>query len=266
MKVRAISRIQLVCADLPTTARFYETAFGFERIGEREIDSGRILTLRLGDQAIDLARFQRHGRPYPAGVSGANLLFQHLAIVVTDMTSAYGQLLAHSGWTAISSDGPQQLPPASGGVTAFKFRDPEGHPLELLAFRAGSAPAQWRGVSARSFLGIDHSALSVADSARSAAFYKRLGFTIGHHSHNVGAEQERLDGMGMADVDVTALASAVSSKPHIELLCYRGRHPLSSPPAPNDIAATRLVLSLDVLQERSLLRDPDGHLLLLEPS
>lgn len=289
MKVHAISRIRLVCADLSTTARFYQAALGFERIGEGEIDAGRVVTLRLGNQSIDLTEVRPHGHPYPDGVSGANLLFQHFAIVVADMPSVYRQLLTQGGWTAISSDGPQRLPPASGGVTAFKFRDPEGHPLELLAFPDGSAPPQWRSRSACLFLGIDHSALSVADTARSVAFYKGLGFAVQHRSQNAGPEQDRLDGMTAVEVEVTALVAPVSPTPHIELLCYRDPHPVSIPLAPNDIAATRLVLAayeaaefarpcarqrLPVvpgsrmdkeLPSHVIVRDPDGHLLLLAP-
>lgn len=36
-----------------------------------------------------------------------------------------------------------RLPESSGGVTAFKFRDPDGHPLELLAFPDGKVPSRW---------------------------------------------------------------------------------------------------------------------------
>jgi catechol 2,3-dioxygenase-like lactoylglutathione lyase family enzyme len=288
MNAQRISRIQLVCADATATVRFYEAAFGFGCISESEIDSGRAVTLRLGGQSIELAELQPRGRPYPAGVCGANLLFQHFAIVVADMPSAYAHLRAQGGWTAISTDGPQRLPTASGGVTAFKFRDPEGHPLELLAFPEHSMPSKWRSQPGRPFLGIDHSALSVADTARSVAFYGGLGLTVLHRSHNVGPEQDRLDGMSAAQVDVTALVPPASSTPHIELLCYRGPRPASTPPAPNDIAATRLVFAvegtevLDTLCRRwpcalvatsrafddctlhVLLRDPDGHLLLLQ--
>ena len=93
----------------------------------------RLLTLRLGEQEIELVGFHAVGRSFPP-VAGWSPLFQHFAIVVADMAAAYAQLRAQPGWSAISIGGPQVLPPASGNVTAFKFRDPEGHPLELLAF------------------------------------------------------------------------------------------------------------------------------------
>ena len=90
---------------------------------------------------------------------------------------------------------------------------------------------------------------------------------------NAGPEQDALDGLPDAQVDVVALAPAQST-PHLELLDYRtprGRaHPAMRPA---DIAATRLVLEVDEPPEgavrlgdgrlAALLPDPDGHLLLV---
>lgn len=298
-RVRLV-RICLVCRDVEATARFYEAAFGFVREDEEQAGSGasadalsvasgsaRTIFLRLGDQSISLLDIRPQGQRYPDGVCGANLLFQHFAIVVGDMRSAYERLRAHDGWTAISTGGPERLPASSGGVTAFKFRDPEGHPLELLAFPEGSAKARRQRDAATPFLGIDHSALSVADTSRSLSFYRRLGLTPGQRSLNTGREQDRLDGMPGVQVEVTALAPSASPTPHVELLCYRSS--VRAPPAAiNDVAATRLVLEagdIEAVQTlcrqvpeaivaglrefedrsaRALLRDPDGHLVLLE--
>ena len=191
-------------------------------------------------------------------------------------------------WTAISTDGPQILPPSSGGVTAFKFRDPEGHPLELLAFAPGATPAHWAFQSGNFCLGIDHSAISVADTDRSVAFYSRLGLARTASSLNVGPEQEKLDDLVGAVVEVTALAPPIQAVPHVELLCYRGNFDRRNLPTNrNDVAATQLVFEvesdgLDAIVAlnrdttisssttaesgglRVLLRDPDGHLLCFE--
>ena len=71
----------------------------------------------------------------------------------------------------ITREGPQRLPPETGNVTAFKFRDPDGHPLELLHFPAGTGSVAWQAPNPASpFLGIDHTALSVADVPASVAF------------------------------------------------------------------------------------------------
>jgi catechol 2,3-dioxygenase-like lactoylglutathione lyase family enzyme len=197
-------------------------------------------------------------------------------------------LQALRNWTAISTDGPQILPPSSGGVTAFKFRDPEGHPLELLAFAPGAMPAHWAFRTGNLCLGIDHSAISVADTSRSVAFYSRLGLARTASSLNVGREQEKLDNLLGAVVEVTTLASPMQAVPHVELLCYRGnfdRRELST--NRNDVVATQLVFEverdgLDAIVApshdttisssttvesaglRALLQDPDGHLLCID--
>jgi catechol 2,3-dioxygenase-like lactoylglutathione lyase family enzyme len=248
----------------------------------------QLTTLRLGNQVIALAEPQPLGCSYPRDVPGWDPRFQHFAIVVSDMTAAYANLQALPNWTAISRDGPQVLPASSGGVTAFKFRDPEGHPLEMLAFEPAARPAHWAFRSANLCLGIDHSAVSVADTSRSVAFYSRLGVARTASSLNIGREQEELDNLLGAVVEVTALAPPTQAVPHVELLCYRGsfdRHQLLT--NRNDVAATQLVFEMepDALDAivalnrdttisssttaesgglRVLLRDPDGHLLCLE--
>ena len=252
--------------------------------------TARVITLRLGHETIELVGVQPPGRPYPPAVSGRSLLFQHFAIVVSDMTTAYSRLSAYPHWSPISTGGPQPLPAASGGVTAFKFRDPDGHPLELIAFSPNSIPANWQTSSASGCLGIDHSAISIADTEQSVRFYEQLGLTRIGGTLNFGPEQDMLDNIAGALVKVTALAPPQFSTPHIELLCYRGRFDQEiALPAVNDVAATQLVLSVerskmldalcaqsdDVVLSgpvriehgalRTIVRDPDGHLLCLEP-
>ena len=75
--------------------------------------------------------------------------------------------------TPISRGGPVTLPKSAGGVTAVKFRDPEGHPLEFLQFPPGANP-DWKGAGV---MGIDHSAISVSDVAASRRFYARHGLS-----------------------------------------------------------------------------------------
>ena len=276
-------------------------AFGFTCVEDSpKIDRGfaeligiakgpvRLTSLRLGNQLIELAETQPPACSYPRDVPGWDPRFQHFAIVVSDMTAAYANLLALHNWTAISTNGPQILPPSSGGVTAFKFRDPEGHPLEMLAFAPGATPAHWAIRSGDLYLGIDHSAISVADIDRSVAFYSRLGLARTASSLNVGPQQEKLDNLLGAVVEVMALAPPIQPVPHVELLCYRGsfdRRKLST--NTNDVAATQLVFEVErdaldaiVALNRDttisssttaesgdlpvLLRDPDGHLLCLE--
>lgn len=229
------------------------------------------MALRLVGERIDLVKPLSAGAPYPPCVAGWSPLFQHFAIVVSDMQAAYARLQILDGWTAISTDGPQRLPEASGGATAFKFRDPEGHPLELIAFSPAQAPDRWRlNGPGNLFMGIDHTALSVADTERSSDFYGQLGLTVASRSLNVGVEQARLDDLMQPHVEVTALATANHPTPHIELLCYRGDFAHDARPlSQDDIAASRSIFEIDPdgqsCARPCLTRDPDGHLLMLEP-
>lgn len=94
--------------------------------------------LRNGEQQVALDEFEPPGRPYPAGSDASSLSFQHLALVVDDTRPADARL---RDVAPISVAGPQHLPPRSGDVRAFKFRDPGGHPLELLQFSRTDVPA-----------------------------------------------------------------------------------------------------------------------------
>jgi catechol 2,3-dioxygenase-like lactoylglutathione lyase family enzyme len=278
-----LARFGLTTTNAARLANFYARGCGFrtlatERVAGAQFESllgvqGAALsvTLSLGEATVELLEFDRPGNPYPRESVASDLAFQHFAIVVADMGSAYERLSKIRGWTAISSHGPQRLPATSGSVCAFKFRDPDGHPLELLAFAYGKVPARWQaGADGELFLGIDHSAISVRDSARSIAFYEELGLTVAAHSLNSGVEQGRLDGLPDPCVAVTALEPRQAT-PHVELLCYRSIVRVAPVPLrANDIAATRLVFErpaaatdCDAVAERLL--DPDGHHLLMLP-
>lgn len=309
-----IAGVSLTSADADGLAEFY-VALGFERAGielrggpafahlaQRPHAEARVVLLRLGEEWLELATFVQRGRPYPRGGASNDPWFQHFAIVVAGMEAAYAQLSRLKGWSPITRPAPQRLPASSGGVIAFKFRDPEGHPLELLEFPPDRMPPIWRARSqcrgeaprgssreARPsglFLGIDHSAIVVESTERSIQFYeRRLAFARTGGSRNRGEEQARLDGLPEPDVEVTALASAARQVPHLELLCYRAPQAAASPPAPlesSDVAATRLLIEVDdaprmrlalgidalpacTARWGSLLHDPDGHALLLVP-
>jgi catechol 2,3-dioxygenase-like lactoylglutathione lyase family enzyme len=283
----AIERLAYVSLTTPDAAglcNFFERAMGFRLLTAGRVSAQELVvisgsaggayrvTLGLGGEVIELLQFDRPGRPYPATASVSDLCFQHFAVVVTDMALAYQHICSMGGWSPISTDGPQQLPSSSGGVTAFKFRDPDGHPLELLAFPAGHLPAHWKARSNNElFLGIDHSAISVFDSARSIAFYQRLGLRAAARSQNSGAEQEHLDGVSRPHVDVTALEPRQAT-PHLELLRYRSAtRDEKIELCNNDVAATRLVFEAaqscyGAPAQKQGLIDPDGHhLLIVEP-
>jgi len=279
--IRRLLRFCLVTPDAERLAAFYGAALGCRTLSRQRLreddcwslwnvaNGVKSIRLRLGKEIIELLEFDLPGQPYPPNAGASDLRFQHFAIVVADMAQAYRQLMAVPGWTAISADGPQRLPDNTGGVTAFKFRDPDGHPLELLAFPVAKTPAHWCHHDGNSpYLGIDHSAISVSNSAASSAFYERLGLRISATSLNTGVEQERLDGVRGAHVQVTALAPP-DPTPHLELLCYQ--IPIQTPllgAQNNDVAATRLVFEAvnPVSMIPSNVIDPDGHRLLIGPA
>jgi len=246
-----ILRFSRVVSDLARAEAFYRDVLGF-RTTRSTADTA---TLRLGAQDIALVQCAVPGRPYPPDSQSNDLWFQHLAIVVNDMPAAYAHLSAHTGWTPITQGGPQTLPPSNSAVQAFKFRDPDGHPLELIRFPR-QPPA-----SAALFQRIDHSALSIADTKRSLAFYGGLGFHVTQHSLNHGPAQARLDALPNARVAVTTLRPDEEESAGFELLAYQ---PPGNPIAdsqPHDIQSDCITLAAG--SDQGVLRDPDGHLLLL---
>jgi catechol 2,3-dioxygenase-like lactoylglutathione lyase family enzyme len=279
LQVRKLTSFGLTTPNAHQLSDFYRNALDFRLLATARrsgmnferlmgVEGGAsVVTLGLGDEVVEFLQFDRPGRPYPKDAVSSDLCFQHFAIVVTDINAAYQRLVSAPGWTAISIDGPQQLPASSGSVTAFKFRDPDGHPLELLAFPLDRIPPRWQSRPQGSlFLGIDHSAIGVANGADSMKFYRDLGFRVAAHSFNSGPEQERLDAVGHAQVGVTALEPRQTT-PHVELLCYRSvTRGESSVVRGNDVAATRLVFDVDGSSAENVpqsLIDPDGHRLVI---
>jgi catechol 2,3-dioxygenase-like lactoylglutathione lyase family enzyme len=279
LHAQRIMRISRVVSDLDRSEVFYADALGFRRLLREPLTPALLAALgmegasaeqsvmRLGDEEIALVRFAPDGSPYPADSQSRDLWFQHLAIVVRNMDAAYANLSAHRGWQPISWGGPQHLSRDNGGVRAFKFRDPDGHPLELIWFPPGQGRSLWRQrASATPFLGIDHSALAVSLTSRSLAFYRRLGLAPLTRSLNHGEPQSALDGLLEARVRVIGLRPASAEGPGHELLRYRppGRPMVSA--RPSDQVTDWVTLAVSRLSRSSpaALRDPDGHLLVLE--
>ena len=233
-QVRRIDHLVLNCADVSAMRAFYVDALGFTSEGE---------WLTLGDQRLLLAQASDDA-PYPLPMLANDPWFQHFAIVVSDMAAAY-ERLARFDQIPISRGGPQQLPPSTGDVIAYKFRDPEGHPLEL-SHIPGSAV--WNAVAASRpgevFLGIDHTAVAAIDLERSVAALRNLGFTEGPRFLNTGPEQDRLDGLDGVVLDIATMM-APDGGPHIELLHYRAPRAVPMPKTRPSVAATRTVLALN---------------------
>jgi catechol 2,3-dioxygenase-like lactoylglutathione lyase family enzyme len=246
----------------------------------------------MGSEEIELTEFLApHGRPIPPDLRGNDRIFQHIAIVVSDMAKAYASFREHG--VEHASTGPQRLPdwnPNAGGISAFYFRDPDRHFLELISFPPGKGLERWHQGRRDLFLGIDHTAIVIDDTNASLRFYRdTLGMHVAGESENYDVEQEHLNNVFGARLRITALRAA--NGPGIELLEYLA--PRDGRPAPADLRAndvshwqtTLVVEKLDPLvrlarehritlvspgpvdttslgqgfRESSLTRDLDGH-------
>ena len=251
--VRAIDSIGLTVADLDRSVEFYSKVLDFEKVSETEVDGEnyerlegvfglrmRIARMKLGDETIELTEFLApKGRPAPLDARSNDRWFQHIAIIVSDMDRAYARLREHKVQHA--SSGPQLLPEwnrNAGGIRAFYFRDPDGHPLEILWFPAGKGAAKWHAQAEGLFLGIDHTAIVISDTEASLRFYRdRLGMQVAGESENYGPEQERLNNVFGARLRITALRAAAG--PGIEFLEYLA--PRDGRPYPPEEKANDLI-------------------------
>ena len=195
-----------------------------------------VVRLRLGAETIELTEFLTpKGRPIPTDLRANDRLFQHIAIVVSDITKAYGAFRNHG--IEHASTGPQRLPdwnPNAGGISAFYFRDPDRHFLEIISFPVGKGSPRWHESPQNLFLGIDHTAIVVDDTNASIRFYRdTLGMQMAGESENYDVEQEHLNNVFGARLRITALRAA--GGPGIELLEYLA--PRDGRAVPDDLHA-----------------------------
>ncbi|MGD9545616.1 MAG: VOC family protein [Methylocystis sp.] len=304
MPVTRLLNVSLTVEHLPQAAAYFRDSLGFEAGPERTLDdpahrrllglrpetTARACDMRVGAQTLEIVAFDPPGAPYPAERAANDQWFQHVALVCRAIEMAAQPLLS-GGADRVSRGGPVLLPPSTGSVTAFKFRDPEGHPLELIEFPDGVGATIWRERTGSGVIGYDHTAISTLDLDRSLAFYVGLlGLRVGGRTLNRGETQDRLDGLDGVEVDVVALEPASVATPHVELLHYRaprGRA-LAAPLCAQDAASVRQVHEVDDLdalvarlgaagahfvservvaladgRRAACVRDPDGHMLIL---
>ncbi len=251
--VAAVGAIALTVSDMDRSVAFYSSVLRFQTVGDTVVAGAgydrlqgvpgsriRVVRLRLGVDTLQLMAWAGPpGRPAPADARSNDRWFQHVAIIVSDMDSAYAALEAHG--VRRVSPAPQRLPdwnPNAGGIRAFYFRDPDDHPLEILQFPAGKGDPKWRRAEGRLFLGIDHTAIVVASTDASLRFYRDLlGLRIAGKSLNYGPEQERLNNVPGARLRITSLRAPTG--PGIEFLEYVS--PRDGRAAPADERANDLV-------------------------
>jgi len=307
--ITAVDSVAITVSDADQAAAFYSRVLTFEKVADREVSGEeyehlfgvfgvriRAVRMRLGEEYVELLQFLApRGRPVPVDSRSNDRWFQHIAIVVSDMDVAYARLRASH--VEHASSGPQRLPdwnPNAAGIRAFYFRDPDEHNLEILEFPVGKGSAKWHVRNGRTFLGIDHTAIVVKDTAASLAFYHdTLGMRVVGTSENYGTEQEHLNNVFGAHLRITSLRA--SQGPGVEFLEYLSPHNGRAPPADtqsNDLWSWHIILRAAHAQEvesslrRShvalvstnavhlsdatlnwrdalLARDPDGHTTLI---
>ena len=293
-QVSAVDSVSLTVSDMDQAVDFYTRVLTFEKIADREVAGAdyehllgvfglrlRAVRLRLGNECIELVQFLApRGRPFPVDSRSNDRWFQHIAIIVSDMGAAYSRLRSFN--VEHASSAPQRLPDwnaAAGGIEAFYFRDPDGHYLEVLAFPPGKGLPKWHESNGRLFLGIDHPAIVVSDTAASLHFYRDvLGLRVVGASENYGTEQEHLNNVFGAHLRITSLRAA--DGPGVEFLEYLApRSGRAAPPdtQPDDLWYWQINLRASAaapefiqLHESSLgwesgilTHDPDGHASLL---
>jgi len=232
--IRAVGVVGMTVGNMERSTAFYSSVLGFEKVSDVEVMGEdyerlqgvfglrmRVVRMRLGDEAIELTEYLTpRGRPIPVDSRSNDRWFQHVAIIVTDIDRAYASLRQHR--VEHASPAPQRLPNwnvDAGGIRAFYFKDPDGHPLEILWFPMGKGDPKWHRPSDRLFLGIDHTAIVVSDTAQSLRCYRdTLGLRVVGESENYGPEQERLNNVFGARLRITALRAQAG--PGVELLEY----------------------------------------------
>lgn len=252
--VQSIAYVGFTVSDMDRSVAFYRDVLMFKPVSDVEVDGSeydqlygcfgvraRVVRMQLGEQQIELTQFisPPDVRPIPVPSYSNDLWFQHFAIVVRDMEAAWAQLRKHH--VRQISPRPQTIPvsnPAAAGIKAIKFRDPDGHNLELLWFPEGKGNPIWKKPGTNLFLGIDHTAITVRSTENSAKFYRGLlGLSIAGDTLNMGTTQQYLDGLPGARTRVTGLAPK-TGPPGLEFLEYE--LPTAGRPFPTDSHPTDL--------------------------
>lgn len=304
--VKKVASAGFTVSDMDRSIDFFETVLSFRKISDLEVTGTdyerlqgvfglrmRVVQLQLGQDIIELTEYLTpQGKPIPVDSRSNDLWFQHVAIVVSDMDKAYQHLRRHK--IRHASTGPQTLPDyitAAAGIKAFYFRDPDGHYLEVIYFPPGKGNPRWQQPTGQLFLGIDHTAIAVADTDSSLKFYRDgLGLSVAGESENYGTEQEHLNNVFGARLRISGLKAPTGyGVEFLEYLAPPGGRPRPQDAQANDLlhwqttlvvtnatlAAQRLraggyqfvspgVVTLDGqlgFRKAFLVKDPDGHVI-----
>jgi catechol 2,3-dioxygenase-like lactoylglutathione lyase family enzyme len=233
-QIKKVDAIGITVSQMARSVKFYSEVLGFKKVSDTELYGSeyedlqgifglrmRIVRMQLGEEFIELTDYLTSGgRNIPEDAKSNDLLFQHIAIVVSDMDKAYAQLKKYN--IEYVSTGPQTLPasiPAAAGIKAFYFHDPDKHNLELIYFPKEKGQPKWQNSNGKVFLGIDHTAIGVSNTDSSLKFYQDiLGVDRKGDSWNKGTEQSHLNFVKDASLHITGLRA--HEGPGIEFLQY----------------------------------------------
>ncbi len=316
-QVLKLASVGQTTEDLAKQIAWYCKTLGFRLINQERIDHpslgalvgspGAVVErarLALGQEILELWAFEAEqeslaswqaGEAIPADSQSNDLWFQHICIVVSDLDKAFGM---GANQAEQISTAPQTLPSWNQGaanIQAVKFKDPAGHALEILEFPPDKGAERWHQPNPPLFMGLDHTAIGIGDTAKSVDFYQGLlGLELVGQGINHGPEQDHMDGLADTKVVISSLRPKEQGM-GIEFLDYQQpnsqRRPRQNPQATdlNEWRTTLIVEDLPGLHERlsqtnavdslgplvSLptalwegsqgcqVRDPDGHALLL---
>jgi len=308
-QVKRVAAIGITVREMNRSVKFYSEVLGFKKVSDVELVGCeyeqlegifglhiRVVRMQLGEEAIELIDYLTSGgRRIPEDAKSNDLVFQHIAIVVSDMEKAYERLRKFN--VEYVSTAPQTLPksiPGAEGIKAFYFHDPDDHNLELIYFPKDKGQPKWHVSDGRTFLGIDHTAIGVSNSEESHKFYAQLlGLERKVESWNKGIEQEHLNNVEGASLHITGYRA--TEGPGIEFLQYLRPGPGKIYPPdskPDDIWNWQTTLEVDDVEKlydeilhssyrlisgrlvdlqigdgrhgkAFIVRDPDGHAMLV---
>src|SRR5215471_9834851 len=262
--VDGVEAIGISVSDMDRAVDFYSKVLTFQKVSDVELAGEnyehlegvfglrmRVVRMKLGDEYIELTEYLApKGRPIPIDSRSNDRWFQHIAIIVSDMDKAYAWLRQNK--VEHASSGPQRLPDwnkNAAGISAFYFKDPDEHPVEVLQFPSDKGQPKWHLPTQKIFLGIDHTAIVVWDTDASLKFYRDLlGMKVAGASENYGTEQEHLNNVFGAHLRITAIRG--TSGPGIELLEYLA--PRDGRPFPSDEHASDVVHRQTILLTRGV--------------
>lgn len=220
---KSVSEITVTVSDMNKVVPFYTEVLTFKVLDTFSLDAKtagllyklphdeavvKMVRLGLGEQTFVLQEFPKVKRQkaIPADSRSNDLWFQHIAIVVSDMDKAY-EIIRKNRVTHVSTS-PQTLPDyitAAAGIKAFYFRDPDGHNIEIIYFPPGKGNPKWQIDTDQIFLGIDHTAIGISDTPNQQAIYEMLGLKLAGKSENYGPEQEHLNQVFGARLEISGL-------------------------------------------------------------